>query len=161
MAEVHLTKAGRDKLAEELQRLRGPGRIKLHKAIQEAVAHGDLRENGEYQSAKRDQEIMEARISYLEDRLGRHRLLDARDISTDRVMIGTTVTIEDLKTKDKETYTLLAEEESDHQHGIIAVTTPFARGLMGKKTGEEVTIAIPAGAKKVKILSIKLYEGLK
>jgi len=140
--------------------LRGPGRIKLHRAIQEAVAHGDLRENGEYQSAKRDQEIMEARIAYLEDRLGRSRLLDPRDISTDRVMIGTTVTIQNLGTKETLQYTLLGEEESDHENGIIAVTTPLVKGLIGKKVGEEVVVQVPQGPQKFKIQKIELYSGL-
>ena len=160
MREVYLTKSGRDKLAAELQHLKGPARIKNNKAIQEAAAHGDLRENGEYQSAKRDQDIMEARIKYLEDRLGRARLLEPRDISTDRVMIGTKVTIQNLDTKETVTYTLLSEEESDHENGIIAVTTPLVKGLIGRKKGEEVAVQVPEGAKRFKIKSIEKYDGL-
>lgn len=160
MREVYLTKQGRDRLAEELQRLKGPARIKNNKAIQEAVAHGDLRENGEYQSAKRDQDIMEARIKYLEDRLGRARLLDPRDISTDRVMIGTVVTIENLDTKEIATYTLLSEEESDHERGIIAVTTPLVKGLIGKKKGEEATVQVPEGEKRFKVKKIERYANI-
>ncbi len=160
MREIHLTKQGRDRLAEELTRLKGPARIKNNKAIREAVAHGDLKENGEYHSAKRDQDIMEARISWLEDRLGRTRLLDRRDISSDRVMIGTTITLVNLDTKESATYSLLSEEESDHERGIIAVTTPLIKGLMGKKAGDEAVVQVPEGAKRYKIKSIKVYEGL-
>ncbi len=156
---IPMTPSGRKKLAEELQRLKTVERPANIAAIEEARAHGDLSENAEYTAAKEQQGQIEARIRDLEDRLSRAEVIDPSKISTDRVVFGTRVRLYDIK-QDKETvYCIVGEGEADPSKGYISVTSPIAKGLIGKEEGDEVTIRTPGGIRTFEIISIeKLAE---
>ncbi|MDD2679790.1 MAG: transcription elongation factor GreA [Candidatus Omnitrophica bacterium] len=153
MADLYLTKAGHQKLLEELEYLKTVKRKALSKAVGEARAHGDISENAEYDAAKDAQGLNEKRIAELERKLASARLLD-ENIRTDEVLIGATVRLKDLATSEEITYTLVAEEEADYEQGKISVSSPIGSGLLNHKLDAIVEIKIPAGTLKYQILKI-------
>lgn len=154
MDEIYLTKKGYQKLAEELDHLKNVVRRQLSKAIAEARAHGDLSENAEYDAAREAQGQNEQKISELEAKLGQARILDDENMSKDEVLIGATVKLKDLDTEEELVYTLVSELEADYAQGKISITSPVGKGLMNHKLNEEVSIKIPAGTLRYKILEI-------
>ncbi len=154
MGDVYLTRQGYEKLREELESLKTVRRRELSKEIEKARAHGDLSENAEYDAAKEAQALNEKRIAELEDKLARARILDDEDIPQDEVLIGATVRLKDLDSKDVLEYTLVSEVEADFSQGKISVTSPVGKGLLGHKENETVEIKIPAGILRYKILKI-------
>lgn len=156
MADFLVSRAARDKLQDELNRLKVVRRPQVAKALEEARAHGDLKENAEYDAAKQEQGILEARIREIEDKLSRVRILEDENITGEHVSIGCKVTVKDLKTKQDEIYRLVGEEEADFAKNKISIRTPIARGLIGKKIGEKVDIQVPAGALQYEVLKIEV-----
>jgi transcription elongation factor GreA len=156
MVDFLVSKATRDKLQEELKNLKVVRRPQVAKALEEARAHGDLKENAEYDAAKQEQALLEARIREIEDKLSRARLLEDENITGEHVSIGCVVTVKDLKTKEDEIYRLVGEEEADFAKNKISIRTPIARGMIGKKVGEKVDIQVPAGILKYEILKIEV-----
>lgn len=154
MGDVYLTRAGYEKLMQELQFLKTDKRRKLSKAIGEARSHGDISENAEYDAAKDAQALNEKRIIELEDNLSRARILDNENISSDEVLIGATVKIKDLDTEEELEYMLVSSEEADYEQNKISVSSPLGQGLLNHKENESVEIPIPAGILKYKILKI-------
>lgn len=154
MGDVYLTRQGYEKLREELESLKTVRRRELSKEIEKARAHGDLSENAEYDAAKEAQALNEKRIAELEDKLARARILDDENIPKDEVLIGATVKLKDLDSKDVLEYTLVSEVEADFSQGKISVTSPVGKGLLGHKENETVEIKIPAGILRYKILKI-------
>lgn len=154
MGEVYLTKKGYEKLSLELNHLKTVRRRELSKAIGTAREHGDLSENAEYDAAKDAQAHNEKRISELEDKLSRVRIIEDQDIPHGEVLIGATVKLKDLTTQEELVYTLVSEEESDYENNKISITSPIGAGLLSHKENEEVAIKVPAGILKYKILSI-------
>lgn len=152
--KIVLTREGYDKLVEELQYLKGPKRKEVTEELATARAHGDLRENAQYDAAKEAKAHLETRIAQLEDKLGRAQILDVTQVPKDKVFLGATVQVENLKVKDKFTYTLVAEDEADFDAGKIAVTSPIGKGLLGKALNEEFDVRVPAGVIRMKILKI-------
>jgi transcription elongation factor GreA len=158
MADFLVSRATRDKLQDELKQLKVVRRPQVAKALEEARAHGDLKENAEYDAAKQEQALLEARIREIEDKLARARILEDEKITGEHVSIGCVVTVKDLKSKEQEVYTLVGEEETNFALGKISISTPIARGLIGKKIGDQVEIPVPAGVLKYEVLKIAVAE---
>ena len=154
MEEIYLTKKGHERLVGELEVLQNQKRRQLSKAIGEARAHGDLSENAEYDAAKDAQAQNEERISALEFKLSHARIIDDEHMSKDEVLIGATVTIQDLDTKETLVYMLVSELEADYSQGKISITSPVGKGLMNHKLRDEVEIEIPAGTLRYRITEI-------
>ncbi len=152
--DTYLTREGYQKLMKELEYLKTEKRRKLAKAIGVARDHGDISENAEYDAAKEAQALNEERISQLELKLSRTRILDDENIAKDKVLIGAKVMLKDLDTEEEFGYTLVSELEADYDQGKISVGSPIGKGLLGKKEGETAEIIIPAGTLKYKILKI-------
>jgi len=156
MTDFLVSRATRDKLQEELKNLKTVRRPQVADALAEARAHGDLKENAEYDAAKQEQGLLEARIREVEDKLARARLLEDENITGEHVSIGCVVTVKDLKDKSTEIYRIVGEEEADFAQNKISLRTPIAKGLMGKKVGEKVEIQVPAGLLKYEITKIEV-----
>ncbi|MCU0651530.1 MAG: transcription elongation factor GreA [Candidatus Omnitrophica bacterium] len=153
-SDIYLTRSGYEKLVQELETLKTVRRRELSKAIGEARAHGDISENAEYDAAKDAQGMNEKRISELESKLSCARILDDENMSSDEVLIGATVKLEDMDTAEKLEYMLVSQEESDYTQNKISIASPVGKALMGHKVGEVLEIKIPAGILKYKILNI-------
>lgn len=155
MAEVsYFTKDGLEKLKEELQKLKTTGRSDISKAIAEARDKGDLSENAEYDAAKEAQGLHEAKISQMQETLANARLLDESKLDVSKVLALSIVKIKNLKNGATMSYQLVAESEADMKAGKISVTSPIAKGLLGKKVGETTEITVPAGVIEFEILEI-------
>lgn len=156
MAVTYMTEEGYKKLREEINVLETVNRPAISKQIGEARDKGDLSENAEYDAAKEAQGILEAKIANLKNLLANARLIDESLIGTDFVQILNKVTIKNTKNNQKMTYTLVAESEANLKEAKIAVNTPIAQGLMGKKVGDVVEIKVPSGVMTFEILDIAL-----
>lgn len=155
MAEVsYYTKDGLEKLKEELQYLKTTGRANIAKAIAEARDKGDLSENAEYDAAKEAQGHHETKIARLEDTLAHARLLDESKLDSSKVLALSTVKIKNTKNGAVMSYQLVSETEADLKAGKISVTSPIAKGLLGKQVGEKTEITVPAGKIEFEILEI-------
>ncbi|MBS1527857.1 MAG: transcription elongation factor GreA [Bacteroidetes bacterium] len=155
MAEVaYYTRDGLDKLKEELQHLKTAGRAAIAKAIAEARDKGDLSENAEYDAAKEAQGHHETKIAKLEELLASARLLDESKLDTSKVLALSRVKIRNIKNGATMSYQLVSESEADLKSGKISVTSPIAKGLLGKKVGEKTEITVPAGKMEFEILEI-------
>ena len=151
---VFLTQKGYEKLMKELGILKGPKRREIASALEKARALGDLSENAEYDSAKQAFDINENRISELQDKLARARILENENISSDKAYIGAKVKLQDLDSKKNLEYVLVTEDEADFSKGRISISSPVGKSLLGKKNGEIVNIKIPAGTLRYKITDI-------
>lgn len=156
MAVTYMTEEGYDKLREEISLLETVERPKISKQIGEARDKGDLSENAEYDAAKEAQGILEAKISQLKGLLATARLIDKNSIGTDTVQILNKVTIKNTKNNQQMTYTLVAESEANLKENKIAVSTPIAQGLMGKKVGDIAEIKVPNGVVSFEIIDISI-----
>ena len=154
MGEVYLTKKGYEKLSLELGHLKTVRRREISKAIGIAREHGDLSENAEYDAAKDAQAHNEKRISELEEKLSRVRIIEDQDIPQGEVLIGATVKLKDLDTQEEIEYTMVSEEEADYEQNKISITSPVGQGLLSHKENEEVDIKVPAGILRYKVLKI-------
>lgn len=152
---VYLTKERLIELERELKELKSSGRKEIASKIAEARAHGDLSENAEYDAAKEEQGLFELKISKLEGVLSRARVIDVSQFSGDQVHILSTVKIKNLKSAKVIEYTLVSPEEADFQSGKISVTSPVGQGLMGKRSGDKVSVKAPAGLMQFEIISVK------
>jgi len=155
MQSFKITRAGYNKIQKELDHLIDVERPAVIKAISEARDLGDLTENAEYESAKEEQGLIESKITTLSDLLARSEVVDISKMEGKTVDFGATVTIEDLETEKKKTYTLLSEYESDLEKGIISITSPVGKALVGKEKGDEVEIQTPGGVKDYEILKVE------
>ena len=155
MAEVaYYTKDGLDKLKEELQQLKTTGRAAIAKAIAEARDKGDLSENAEYDAAKEAQGHHETKIAKMEELLSTARLLDESKLDASKVLALSIVKIKNVKNGATMSYQLVSESEADLKSGKISVSSPIAKGLLGKKVGEKTEITVPAGKMEFEILEI-------
>ena len=152
--EIYLTKAGFEKLRDELERLKTTERHKISKAIGEARLQGDTTENAEYDADKDAQEHDEVRMSELEAKLSMVRIIENENIPSDKIFIGAVVSLVDLETKEKLTYTLVSPEESNYEEGKISIYSPIGKALMGHKKDDEIDIKVPAGSLRYKVLKI-------
>ena len=156
MAVTYMTEDGLKKLKEELHELETIERPRVIAAIAEAREKGDLSENAEYDAAKEAQGALETKIAQLKLRLMDARVLDATDIKTDEVQILTKVRVKQRNNGQEKTFQLVTEGEANLAEGKISVTTPIAKGLMGKKVGEIAKVQVPAGIIEFEVLEITL-----
>ncbi|MAQ21826.1 MAG: transcription elongation factor GreA [Flammeovirgaceae bacterium] len=152
----YFTESGLKKLNDELHYLKTKGRTDIANQIAEARDKGDLSENAEYDAAKDAQGLHELKISKLEESISNARVIDESDINTDKVSILSKVKVLNLSFDKEFQYTIVSEEESDLQTGKISVQSPIGKGLLGSKKGETVSIDVPSGKLKFKILDISL-----
>ena len=154
MSEVYLSREGYEKLQDELKELKVKERPTVRGELQRAREFGDLSENAEYNAAKERLMFLEQRIGKLEETLSRARILENEDIPSDKVYIGATVELLDLKKDSELKYTLVSPEEADFELGKISTVSPIGKGLLGRSEGEEVEIKVPAGVLNYRILKI-------
>ncbi len=150
----YLTEEGLQKLKSELEHLRGVERPEISRQIAEARDKGDLSENAEYEAAKEAQAMLEMKISRLEDSLANSRILDESMIDTSKVQILNKVKIKNKSSNSIMEYFIVSESEADIKAGKISVNTPIAKGLLGKKVGDEVDIVVPSGKITLEIIEI-------
>jgi transcription elongation factor GreA len=151
--KVPMTPGGAQKLKDELARLKEE-RPKISREIGVAREHGDLSENAEYHAAKERQGLVEARIKDIEDKLSRAEVIDPTRLAGDRVRFGATVLLTNLDTDEETTYQIVGADEADINQGLISVSAPLARALIGKSLGDEVVVQLPAGTRRYEIGSI-------
>ena len=158
MSKVPMTVRGHELLEQELKRLKSVDRPNVVKAIAEARAHGDLKENAEYHAAKEEQGFIEARIKDIEGKLSHKQIIDASAVDArGKVIFGSTVVILDEKTDKELTYKIVGEDEADIKQGMISYSSPIARALIGKDEGDAIEFQAPDGLKTYDILEVR-YE---
>jgi len=156
MQRPPLTKAGADRLREELAHLKKVERPQIIAAIAEARAHGDLKENAEYHAAREQQGFMEGRIQLLESTISHAQVIDVEKLNPgSRVVFGATVTLSDEETAAETTYQIVGDLEADIKHNRIAVSSPIARALIGKEEGDVVVVRAPGGDREYEIVSVE------
>ena len=155
MEKVLMTKKGYENLELELKILKSEERPNIIKAIAEAREHGDLSENAEYHAAKEQQSFIEGRILELEDKLRRADVIDPQTINSDKVVFGASITLIDTNT-DKETiYQIVGIDETNVDKGMISISSPVAKSLLGKFEGDVVSVKAPGGLISYEILQIE------
>jgi transcription elongation factor GreA len=158
VSQIPITASGLRRLKDELKQLQTVERLKISKEIEVARAHGDLRENAEYHAAKEKQSHIEGRILSLNDWIARAEVIDVAKLSGDKVVFGATVKLLDVETEKEVTYTLVGELEADIKRRLISVTSPLARGLIGKAVGDLVTVQSPGGAREYEVVEVLFEE---
>ena len=154
ISRIPMSREGYKNLKEELERLEKRERPDVVRAIEVARQHGDLSENAEYHAAKERQGMIEGRIRELNDKLARAEVIDCSQVSCDRAVFGTIVTLVDMDTDEEITYQLLGPEEADVQKGSISVMSPLGRSIIGKTVGDEVLAKTPGGLREFELLEI-------
>lgn len=156
MNKTPMTVAGERKLREELAHRKNTLRPQITEAIAEARAHGDLKENAEYHAAREQQSFNEGRIKEIEAKLASAEVIDVTKLDAGgRVVFGATVEIMNLETDEEVSYTVVGEDEADIKAGLISVTSPIARALVGKSVGDTATVNAPGGAVDYEILDVR------
>ena len=156
MAVTYMTADGYKKLVDDLNEMENIQRPAISKLIAEARDKGDLSENAEYDAAKEAQGMLEMKIAQLKDILGSARMIDETKISTHEVQILTRVKIKNVKSGQVMTYLIVSESEANLKEGKLSVTTPIAKGLLGKKIGEKASITVPSGVMEFEVIEISI-----
>jgi transcription elongation factor GreA len=154
MQKIPMTAGGYQRLEAELKNLKSVERPAVIRAISEAREHGDLSENAEYHAAKERQGWIESRVIELEDKLRRAEVIDVSKLSGEKVLFGATVVLADEDTDEESTYQIVGADEADIKAGLLSITAPLARALVGKAAGENVEVTTPGGAKAYEIVSV-------
>jgi transcription elongation factor GreA len=158
MSKVPLTVRGAEKLRAELNELKSVVRPRIIKAIAEAREHGDLRENAEYHAAREQQGFVEGRIKDLEAKLSNAQIIDVRTLNAGgRVVFGSTVDVLEMETDEEHTYQIVGEDEADIREGLLSISSPIARALVGKSEGDAVVVQTPGGEREFEIVAVR-YE---
>lgn len=155
MEKMPITRAGLTRLEDELRNLKSVERPNVIKAIAEARAHGDLSENAEYHAARERQSFIEGRILELEACISRADVIEIAEMDGETVKFGATVKVVDEETDEEATYQIVGEYEANLEAGLISITAPIARGMIGKKVGDSVEVNTPKGTRYYEILSVK------
>lgn len=156
MSKVPLTVAGAEKLKAELHRLKTVERPRIIQAIAEARALGDLSENAEYHAAKEQQSFTEGRIAEIESKLASAQIIDPKTVNAEgRVVFGATVDLSDEDSGKEVTYQIVGDDEADINQGMISISSPIARALIGKEPGESVEVRVPDGTRRYEILDVR------
>jgi transcription elongation factor GreA len=151
-----MTLRGAERLRAELKRLKSVDRPRVIKAIAEARAHGDLSENAEYHAAREQQSFIEGRINEIEHHLGNAHVIDVTTLaSSTRVVFGATIELEDQDGGIAVTYQLVGDDEADIKLGLLSVSSPIARALIGKSAGDTVDVTTPGGTRSYEIVSVR------
>ena len=155
MEKYPITNNGFEKLEKELKNLKTVERPLVIKSIAEAREHGDLSENAEYHAAKEKQSFIEGRIADLESKISRAEVIKTETLKSDKIIFGATVTLGDIDNKKNLTYQIVGSEEADVENGKIAISSPLAKALLGKKIDDMVEVYSPGGAKEYEIEKIE------
>lgn len=156
MKKVPLTVRGAEKMRDEIRMLKTEARPRVTQAIAVARGHGDLKENAEYHAAKEEQGLIEARIRDLESLIANAEIIDiARLVGTTRVVFGATVSLVDEDDGKTSRYQIVGEYEADMKLGMISITSPLARALIGKVEGDVASFVVPAGEKNLEIVQVE------
>jgi transcription elongation factor GreA len=158
MDRLPVTAAGHAALEDELQHRIRVERPRLIQRIQQAIADSNLAENSEFQAARADQDINEARIAELEDKLARVEVIDVSKLSGDTIRFGATATLVDEDSGEKKVWQIVGEPEADASKGKISVTSPVARALIGKNKGDTIEVEAPGGAKTYKVRKVEWFK---
>lgn len=154
-----MTLKGSQRLREELEHLKSVKRPEVIQAIAEARAHGDLKENAEYHAAREQQGFIEGRIKELEGSLSHAQIIDISKLNAgSRIVFGATVELAEVDSGDEVTYQIVGDLEADIKQGLISVSAPIARALIGKHEGDTVSIAAPSGPRSYEIVAVR-YAG--
>ena len=158
MKRPPITARGAERLRAELKRLKSEDRPAVIKAIAEARGHGDLSENAEYHAAREQQGFIEGRINEIEHRLSHTEIIDVTKLPrTGKVVFGVTVDLSNEDDGSQVTYQIVGDDEADIRQGLIAITSPIARALIGKEEGEVVEVQAPGGIRTYEIVAVR-YE---
>ncbi|HSX64849.1 MAG TPA: transcription elongation factor GreA [Pseudoxanthomonas sp.] len=150
-----MTMKGAQRLRQELDLLKTVKRPEVIAAIAEARAHGDLKENAEYHAAREQQSFIEGRIKLLESELSHSEIIDVSKLNAgSRVVFGAVVTLADVESDEEKRYQVVGDLEADIKQGLIAISSPLARALIGKHEGDAVTIDAPAGQREYEIINV-------
>ena len=155
MEKIPMTAAGYARLEKELKQLKMVERPAIIEAIAEARAHGDLKENAEYHSAKEKQSFIEGRLQELEAVVSRAEIIDVLALSGDTIKFGATVTLVDEETEEKITYQIVGDYEADINRRLISTSAPIGRALIGKKKGTTIEVTTPKGARFYEVLVVE------
>ncbi|MGF1627316.1 MAG: transcription elongation factor GreA [Alphaproteobacteria bacterium] len=154
MERIPMTAGGYQRLVEELKQLKEVERPAVIAAISEARTHGDLSENAEYHAARERQSFIEGRVVELESAISHAEVIDPSKMSGKTVRFGATVTLVDEETEEEATYQIVGSHESDVKSGLISVTSPLARALIGRHSGDSIEVSTPNGGRTYEILEV-------
>lgn len=154
MSENVMTKSGYESLKEKLKRMKTIDRQQIIQEIQAAAAQGDLSENAEYDAAKEKQSFIEGKIKEIETKIAGAKVIDVSALSSDKVVFGATVTLEDEDKGDEVRYSIVGVDEADLSLGKISISSPIARALIGKEDGDSVQVKTPGGIRNYLILNV-------
>jgi len=156
---IPLTLKGAQRLRQELEQLKSVQRPAVIAAIAEARAHGDLKENAEYHAAREQQGFIEGRIKQLESELSHAQVIDISQLNVgNKIVFGATVTLADMDTDEEKRYQIVGDLEADIKHGLIAVSSPVARALIGKYEGDSVSISAPGGQQEYEVIKVEYID---
>jgi transcription elongation factor GreA len=154
-----MTPKGLETLKAELKQIKEVDRPQNVKDIEEALEHGDLRENAEYHAAKEKQAELDARMRFAEYRIGRAKVIDPAKMNAEKVAFGATIKVLDMDTDKEETYAIVGEHEVDIDKGHISFKSPIARAMMGKEEGDDFVLKLPKGDRELEVVSVE-YKAL-
>ena len=158
MSKAPITAKGAQRLREQLKAMKTVDRPRITEAIAEARAHGDLSENAEYHAAREQQSFLEGRIASIESALADAQIIEVANLDSEgRVVFGATIELMNLENEQESTYQIVGEIEADIEQGLISITSPVARALIGKEEGEVVEVKAPGGVQEYEILVVR-YE---
>jgi transcription elongation factor GreA len=156
MTKVPLTARGAEKLRSELERLKRMERPKIIEAIAEARAHGDLKENAEYHAARERQSFVEGRIKDIDGKLSNAQIIDVTTVSANgKVVFGATVEVLELDKDEEHSFQIVGDDEADTKLGMISISSPIARALIGKVAGDVASVQAPGGLREFEILEVR------
>jgi transcription elongation factor GreA len=155
MDKIPMTVEGYARLEQELKQLKSIERPAVIKAIAEARDHGDLSENAEYHAARERQSFIEGRVAELEDKIARAEVIDVTRLTGKVIKFGAKVTLADEDTDEESTYQIVGAEEADIGKGRLSVTSPLARALIGKQSGDSVEVTTPGGSKAYEVIRVR------
>jgi transcription elongation factor GreA len=150
-----MTNLGYVQLQEEVKQLKNVERPAIISAIATAREHGDLSENAEYHAAKEKQSFIEGRVREIEDKISRAQVIDIKKLTGDDIKFGATVLLADEDTDEESTFQIVGVDESDVTKGLLSVTSPLARALIGKFEGDSVDVPTPSGGKSYEVVSVR------
>jgi len=153
-----MTLFGYEKLQAEVKSLKEVQRPQVVKDIEEALEHGDLKENAEYHAAKEMQKNIDNRLGELQNILGNSQIVDPSSLAHARISFGSTVVMTDMDSEEEMTYTIVGGCESNPDMGLISFGSPLAKQLLGKEEGDEVKVTLPGGVKEYEIDEVKYQE---